>query len=142
MEIKILHKKENVLLNRTEIEADIEHFKEPTPTRAQVKEKLAAMLSADKDLIVIKKLEQTFGSVTKCSAVLYKSRADLESSEQEHLLKRGVKKKEEAKPEEKPAEAPKEEPKPKKKPAEEKKEEAPKGEAKPEEKVGEKKEGG
>lgn len=126
MEIKIKEKKENVLLNRTEIEAEITHFKEPTPNRAQVKEKLAAMLSADKNLIVIKKLDQTFGSLTKCTAALYKSKADLESSEQKHLLKRDAKKPKEKKeapaPAEKPAEEKKEEPKPEEKLAEEKKE--------------------
>ena len=126
MEIKIKGKKENVLLNRIEIEADINHFKEPTPTRKQVKEKLAAMLSVDKELVVIHKLEQTFGSLTKCSAVVYKNKSDLEKTEQEHLLKRDAKKYK--------AEEKKEEAKTEQAPKEEGKEEKPAEEPKPEEK--------
>lgn len=105
MDIKIKNKTENALLNRTEIEAEITHFKEPTPTRKQVKEKLAAMLSVNANLIVIHKLEQTFGSLTKCSAAAYKNKEDLEKVEKKYLLKRDSKKykseekKEEAKPE-------------------------------------------
>jgi len=112
MEIKIKDKKENVLLNRTDIEAEITHQNEPTPSRFKIKEKLAAMLSADKNLLVIKKLDQTFGSTTKCTAVLYKSKADLEDTEKEHLIKRDAKK---------PKEEKKEEPKPKETKPEEKK---------------------
>ena len=120
MEIKIREKQDNALLNRTEIRAEIEHSTEPTPTRAKVREKLAAMLSIDINLIVIKKLDQTFGSLTKCFAVVYNTKADLEKTEQEYLLKRDAKKpkeekKEEPAPAEKPAEAPKEEPKPEEK---------------------------
>ena len=96
MEIKIKEKKENVLLNRTEIEAEIEHANKPTPSRTQVKEKLAAMLGADENLLVISRLDQTFGSVTRCSARLYKNKADLEKVEPKHLLKRDQKKQKEA----------------------------------------------
>ncbi|MBD3263375.1 30S ribosomal protein S24e [Candidatus Woesearchaeota archaeon] len=132
MDIKITDKKENVLLNRTEIKADIEHVGKPTPSRAEIKEKLAAMLSSDKNLVIIRKLEQDFGSKTKCTAMQYKTRDDLEKIEQKYLLKRDEKKpkeKKEAKPEEKPAEAPKEE-KAEKKEEKEKPEEKPKEEEK------------
>ena len=140
MEIKILDKKENVLLNRTEIEAEIEHSGKPTPSRADIREKLAAMLSADKNLIIIQNLKQDFGSKTKFTAMLYKSKDDLEKAEQKYLIKRNEKvpKGAETQPETKevsaappaegkeepaPAEAPKEESKLEEKPAEEKKEE-------------------
>ena len=86
MEIKIKDKKDNALLSRTEIQADIEHFKEPTPTRAKVREKLAAMLSIDVNLIVIKKLDQTFGSLTKCFAVVYNNRGLLRAQKGKNIF--------------------------------------------------------
>ena len=126
MEIKIVDKKDNALLSRTEIQADIEHFKEPTPTRAKVREKLAAMLSIDVNLIVIKKLDQTFGSLTKCFAVVYNTKDDLEKTEQKYLVKRDAKKPKAQSETKEVSAAP---------PAVEKKEEpAPAPEAKPEEK--------
>jgi len=109
MEIKITEKKENALLNRTEIYAEIDNSGKPTPTRKEIKEKLSALLSANKDLIVIKKLDQSFGPITKCFAVIYKSAEDLKKTEPEHLLKRDSKKYKSEEKAEKEQEAAKEE---------------------------------
>ncbi len=123
MEIEILGKVENLILNRIEIAAEINHEGKPTPTRAEIRKQLAAELGADENLLVIKKIETGFGTSSKCDAILYKSREELEKTEAKYILKREEKSK--------PKEAPKEEPKEEAK-LEEKKEEKPE-EAKPEE---------
>lgn len=116
MKISISNKKENVLLKRTELELDIEHFGEPTPKRDEVRKALATQLKVDEAQLAIRKLKSTYGTTTKCLAFLYKTREDLEQLEPKHILGR---EKSKEKAEEKPKEAPKEEAKP-----EEKKEEA------------------
>ena len=91
MKLEIKIKKDNPLLNRMEILAEIEHENEPTPTRESIKESLALKLDVEKDLIVIKKLDSQFGPRTNCEAVVYKNKEDLKKTEHQHILKRGVK---------------------------------------------------
>ena len=99
MKLTIQEKKENQLFNRTEIIAEITHENEPTPSREDIKENLSAKLNVEKELIVIKKLNSQFSPQTKCEALVYKNREDLEKTEHQYILKRGVPK-EKAKPEE------------------------------------------
>ena len=130
MEIKNIDKKENKLLNRTEIIAEVHHSKGPTPKRLDLKRQIAAKVGANEDLLVIKKIEPTFGSKTLVYANVYPSVEELNKIEQKHIQKRlekakkklesKAKKAAEAKPVEeapKPAEEKKEE---KKEPVEEK----------------------
>lgn len=91
MELKIIEQKENPLLNRIELKIEIRHQGEPTPTREKAKEQIAAMLSVEKQLVVVKKIAQTYSSISKTDAVVYKTLEDLKKSEPEYLLKRGAK---------------------------------------------------
>ena len=88
MEIKILNKNENMLLNRTEITAEIVHEGKPTPTRDDVRKHLAAMLGTDESLISIKTIKSGVRIFSKCSANVYKSKEELEKFEAKHILKR------------------------------------------------------
>ncbi|HHF59363.1 MAG TPA: 30S ribosomal protein S24e, partial [Thermoplasmatales archaeon] len=53
MELEILEKRENPLLNRTEVKFRIKHEGEKTPERELVKNDLAEELKVSKDLIII-----------------------------------------------------------------------------------------
>ncbi|MGB9636287.1 MAG: 30S ribosomal protein S24e [Thermoplasmata archaeon] len=78
MEIEIIAKKENPLLSRTEIKFKIVHDKSQTPKREEVRSKLAEMLSASKDVLVIDHMKPRFGiSQTIGYAKVYKNKESL-----------------------------------------------------------------
>jgi len=117
MEIEIVAKKENELLERTEVTFKATHAKEGTPERDTVREKLSAVLKAPKDRIIVDSMTSEFGRMeTVGSAKVYKSKDAAMKYEREHILVRN-KLKEKEKVEKKAAEKPKE--KPAEKPAEE-----------------------
>jgi len=126
MELNVVEKRENKLLNRTEVKFKIMHEGEKTPEREIVRSDLAELLKVKKDLVIIDHIKPNFGMpISYGYAKIYKSKEDAEHIEPEYLLKRNKveEKKEEAKEEKK---------------EEEKKEEAPEP---TEEKPGEKSEG-
>lgn len=153
MEFELVDKKENSLLERTEINAVVS-FDGATPQTQQVRETIVQKLGCNPDLTVIRKTEPKYGE-TKIGVkiYIYKTPEKMKTVEEAFVLKRNKlfeepkkaeekpkeEKKEEAPTEEKKEEAPKEEPKPQEKKEEapkeeEKKEEKPKEEPKPEEK--------
>ncbi len=143
MELQVVAKKENPLLNRVEITFKAIHKAEPTPTRDAIRSELAKQLKAAKEAVVVDRSVSSFGRFeTQGYAKVYKSKQDALSIERSHILVRNklkeaeVKEKKEAPKAEKPvreakpeakAEAPKAEPKAEHKPE-------PKAEAKPEHK--------
>jgi len=146
MEVEIISKKDNKLLERKEINAVVA-FDAATPTRKEIREAVGTKLGLNPELTVLNSVVNEFGS--KRIRVLAHSYADMKKlidTEPEYIRKRdgiGVEEKKEEKPAEAPAEkkeeAPKEEPKKEEKPKEEpKKEEKPKEEPKKEEKKEEK----
>ncbi len=168
MELQVLAKKENPLLNRTEVTFKAVHKTEATPTRDAIRSELAKQLKAAKDAVVVDRSESSFGRFeTLGYAKVYNSKQDALSIERSHILVRNklkeaeVKEKKEGEKAERPAkepkpaakpetkaEAPKAEPKPEHKPepkaeakAEHKEEKPAKEEKKPAEKHEEKKEG-
>ncbi len=134
MNFEIKEKKENSLLERTEVDA-IVSFDGPTPSIQQMRDIVVQKLGCNPDLMVIRKVESSFGmQQVSVRAHIYKSPEKMKTIEEGYILKRNnlaEEEKKEAKPaEEKPAEAPAE--KKEEAPKEEKKEE-PKAEEKPEE---------
>ena len=140
MEFELVEKKENSLLERTEIIA-IVSFDGATPQTQQVREVIVQKLGCNPDLTVIRKTEPKFGETkVELKVHIYKTPEKMKKVEEAFVLKRNnlyeepkkaeEKPKEEAPKEEKKEEAPKEEA-----PKEEKKEEKPKEEPKPEEKA-------
>ena len=134
MEIEIDSKKNNPLLNRTEINFTIKHLGEKTPNREIIRTELADKLNVKKEDVIVDSVHTTFGiqQITGYAKV-YSSFDKLKGLEREHILvrnkliqaKKKEKKAEEAKPA-KPVEVAKEEVKPSK---DEQKVEAPKTEA-------------
>jgi len=112
MELEILEKRENPLLNRTEVKFRIKHEGEKTPERELVKNDLAEELKVSKDLIIIDYIRPHFGiAVSSGYAKIYKSGEDGKKVEPDYVLKRnnyGIKTKEEKKEGEKKEEEVKE----------------------------------
>lgn len=126
METEVLSRKENPLLDRVEIEFRTRHPSEPTPTRDALREEIAKIAKAKKDLVIIDRMDSDFGRPeTTGYAKIYKNKDKILSVERKHILIRnGL-----LKPEKEPA---KKKPEPKKEaPAEPKKKKPEAAETKP-----------
>ncbi|MEM0043328.1 MAG: hypothetical protein QXJ51_04230 [Sulfolobales archaeon] len=79
--------KNNELLKRLEIEARIEHVGQGTPSRQSVKEILSKIYNVNKDLIVIRRIDTSYGrGSSKILARIYRDPDTLKKYEPEHLL--------------------------------------------------------
>lgn len=89
IDVKILSQKENELLNRKELTVLIESSAS-TPKKEEVTGKIAALLNADKGLVVVGKMQQQFGS-RKCNAYakVYGTADDLKKTEPKKKEKKG-----------------------------------------------------
>jgi len=110
MELKIINKKEEPLLSRTRVEAEIV-FENATPSGAEIKAQLSKDVGKDEKLVVVKGIYTSYGLKTaKNVSYVYENEDSLKRVEVQKKEKPGKK---EAEPEaaaEKP-EAKKEEPK-------------------------------
>jgi small subunit ribosomal protein S24e len=87
MEIEIKEKIENPLLNRTEIHFDCIYQGEATPKTLDVKDKLVAILDADKNLLVVDNVLPKFGEGKADGyAKIYDSEENLNEIETKHVL--------------------------------------------------------
>ena len=87
MEIIIIDKKENQVLNRTEVSFKIEHEQEATPSREVVIAKVAAMLNAETDRTILKEIKSHFGVQESAGKVnLYYTAEDALKFEPKHIL--------------------------------------------------------
>ncbi len=90
MDIKIIKDNKNSLLNRRELDF-IVRYEGSTPSRNDVKNKLAAMLSAPLELLVIQRIKTEFGmQEAKGYAKLYEDAARMKEVELEFVLKRNA----------------------------------------------------
>ena len=88
MDIKILEDKNNVLLNRRELDFTVK-YEGSTPSRNDVRNKLAAMLNAPLQLLVVQKIDTEYGmQEARGYAKLYAEEARMKELEQEYVLKR------------------------------------------------------
>ncbi len=98
MEIKILEKRENPLLHRIEVKFEISHPKGKTPSRDEVRNLIAANMSADVSRVILDRVVTPFGSmVSEGTAKIYDSVEDAKKVEPEYVLIRNklIEKKEE-----------------------------------------------
>lgn len=87
MEINVIEKTENPLLDRTEIKFDCTYQGESTPKILEVKNRLVAVLDVDKNLLVVDKVKPQFGEGKAIGyAKLYGSTESLSTIEQKHVL--------------------------------------------------------
>ena len=135
MELQIIKDKTNPLLKRREVSLKIQN--KGTPSRTEVKNKLAALANSKPELIVVEHLDTTFGNQEVLGAAsIYETEERLKQLAHQHLVARGVPKAAEEASKEAPAAPAKEaEVKPKEEAKAEgtkKPEEKPKAEAKAE----------
>ncbi|MCK4366723.1 MAG: 30S ribosomal protein S24e [Thermoplasmata archaeon] len=87
METEVLSRRENPLLDRIEIEFRTRHAREPTPTRDALREEIAKIAKAKKDLVIIDRMDSDFGKPeTTGYAKVYKSKEKALSVERKHIL--------------------------------------------------------
>ena len=105
MEITILEKKENPLLNRTEIKFECDYPTEGTPNILDVKHKLVALEDASKDLLVVDSMKPSYGEAKAVGlAKIYDSVEKLDEIETEAVKTKNEEPEEEAPAEEEEAE--------------------------------------
>ncbi|MDD6286475.1 30S ribosomal protein S24e [Candidatus Methanosphaera massiliense] len=99
MEIKIIERKENPLLNRTEIKFECEYPAEGTPKILDVKHKLVALEDSSNDLLVVDSMKPSYGVTTAVGlAKVYDSVEKLNEIETKSVIAKNEE------PEEEPAE--------------------------------------
>lgn len=90
MDIKVVKDKKNSLLNRRELDFVVK-YEGSTPSRSDVRNKLAAMLNAPLDLLVIQRIKTEYGmQESKGYAKLYEDADRMKQVEQAHVLKRNA----------------------------------------------------
>lgn len=90
MDIEIISKKENPLLNRTELTFNIS-ADGATPSRTDIKNKLVAMLDSSQELLIIDNIETKYGTVD-CTgyAKIYETLERAKQVEFEHIIARNA----------------------------------------------------
>ena len=89
--MEIIEKKENKLLNRTEIVA-LDEYLDITPSREEVRKKIAESLKANEELVVIKNIFPIFGKRSATViAHIYENKEDCERVEPKYIFSKGKK---------------------------------------------------
>ena len=87
MEIEIISKKNNPLLNRTEVNFIINHEGEKTPNREIIRGELADKLNSKKENIIVSSISSSFGvQKTTGYAKVYSSMKNTKGLERKHIL--------------------------------------------------------
>ena len=101
MKVNIGEKSENKLLKRKEIKFTVDHDKEATPKRNDLRNTIAALLGSAPGVVIIAGMKTSFGTGRTIGiAHVYSDENALKAIEPKHILKRfGMEKKEEVKAE-------------------------------------------
>ena len=92
MEIQITEKKENALLDRTEVQFIGLHSNEAPPTQSQVREEIAKMTNSSKEKVIIDWMRADFGKPQlRGYAKVYKSVDAAKKIERDHIIARNEK---------------------------------------------------
>jgi len=88
-DIEIVHKRENVLLKRTEVTFKLTHPKEKTPQRDAIRDKIAAHVGGKKEGVIIDNMRSRFGAAVSMGyAKIYESADAAKKMEPRFLLVR------------------------------------------------------
>ena len=88
MKVDITNKLNNTALNRKEIKLNISECS-ATPARAEIRKKVASLLSADENLVVIEEINNSYGKKEfNAKANIYADKETMNKIEQKHLIKR------------------------------------------------------
>ncbi len=89
MKIEVLEKKDNKLLDRTEVKFRIMHEKEKTPERDLVRSELADFLKLKKEIVIVDNIKSIFGVQESIGyAKIYKSVDSAKKIEPRYMLER------------------------------------------------------
>ena len=89
MEIDIVEKHDNILLERTEVKVMVKHTKESTPSRKEISAAIKESLALKNEVLVVDSLETHFGrDESKVFAKVYKDIEKARAVEAQHILKR------------------------------------------------------
>jgi small subunit ribosomal protein S24e len=87
MEIEIIKKHDNALLERTEVDFRVRHPGETTPTRDSIREALKEALKVSKETLVIDRMKGEFGKgETTGYAKVYRTLERAKYIEDEHVM--------------------------------------------------------
>ncbi len=90
MDIRIINDKKNLLLNRRELDFIVK-YEGSTPSRNDVKNKLAAMLNAPFELLIVQRIKTEYGmQEAKGYAKLYEDAARMKEVELTYVLNRNA----------------------------------------------------
>lgn len=90
MEVIVEKERHNPLLKRKEIHFRLEYDAQ-TPSRSDVRKKIAGLFSANVDNVVIEYIKPEFGKTeAKCYAKIYDTHEDLIAIEAKHIIRRNI----------------------------------------------------
>ena len=90
MDIRITQKQKNPVLQREEIAFEIKETK-ATPTRKDIREKLAALSGVKPELVIVEKISTRFGETNATgTALIYGDEKRLAKTELEHLVNKSA----------------------------------------------------
>ena len=88
--INIIESKHNPLINRREVHFKVEH-QAGTPNRLELKKKIAALETADENLVFIKKINTSFGNrYADCKANIYEDNETATKFEPKYMIIRNL----------------------------------------------------
>jgi len=92
MEVKITEEQQNILLKRREILFEVEHSQtKGTPSRLEIRNKLAEMLKTKPELVYVKRVETKTGTMkAKGEANAYESVEQAKLVEPEYIVARNM----------------------------------------------------
>lgn len=97
MRIDIVSKKDNKILGRQEVEFTVKEVTS-TPSRAEIRKKIAATLNADEKCLIVDVMETAYGSrEISGTARVYSNAVDLKKTELPFIITRNFGKEEEKK---------------------------------------------
>ncbi len=89
MELNIKTQIKSASLQRTEIQAEITHKEETTPSRAKIQEAIAKKTKANQELVIVSNVNALFGATSFIvTAYVYNSMNALKTFELTHMAKR------------------------------------------------------
>lgn len=88
MEVYVESERYNPLLKRREVHCRL-RFEGKTPSRNEVRQKIAGLLNAELDRVIIDYIKTEFGKTeAKCYAKVYDTVEDLKAIEEDHIIRR------------------------------------------------------
>ncbi|AGK60120.1 SSU ribosomal protein S24E [Archaeoglobus sulfaticallidus PM70-1] len=89
MEVEVERENINPLLNRKEIYLRVKYQNSPTPSRNEIREKVAGLFNTELEKIVVSYIKPQFGhGEAICYVKIYNSVEDLKKTEPKHIIAR------------------------------------------------------